>query len=162
MRTFSLASAAVAFTAVALGFGGAAGAANLFFEGDMVRGSTQDGSTGPSCVLTSQYKRLEHVVWRVRVLNEAGELVKDDGLESLVVELSDGQTFPMHYGKHPRGEQTDEFWATSWGIPADFPTGTIAYKVVATDLEGDAHEWEPFIVEPSKLAIIPGEVTFTK
>jgi len=162
MRTLSIASAAVAFSAAALLFGGAAGAANLFFEGDMVRGATQDGSTGPSCVLTSQYKRLEHVVWRVRVLDEAGKLVNNDGLKSLAVQLSDGQTFDMRYGKHPRGTPTDEFWATSWGIPADFPTGTIGYKVIATDLEGNAHEWSPFIVEASNLTIIPGEVTFTK
>jgi hypothetical protein len=162
MKTLSILSAAVAFSAAALCFGGAAEAANLFFEGDMVRGSTQDGSTGPSCVLTSQYKRLEHVVWRVRVRNEAGENVDNNGLKSLAIQLSDGQTIDMRYGKHPRGTPTDEFWATSWGIPADYPTGTIGYKVIATDLEGSTHEWSPFIVESSQLTIIPGEVTFTK
>ena len=145
-----------------LGFAGSAGAANLFFEGDMVRGGTRDGATGPTCVLTSQYKRKEHVVWRVRVLNQDGEMVKEDGLKSLVVEMSDGQTFPMHHGTHPRNTPTDEFWATSWAIPADFPTGQLTYKVIATDLEGNQHEWRPFNVNLSDLTIIPGEVTFTK
>jgi hypothetical protein len=153
---------AITISAAALCFGGAAQATNLFFEGDMVRGHTQDGATGPSCVLTSEYKRREEVVWRVRVLDETGKALDDSGLKSLTVILSDGEKIDMGYGQHPRGKHTDAFWATSWVIPADFPTGSMSYKVVATDLDGQAHEWEPFNVEPSKLTIIPGEVTFTK
>jgi hypothetical protein len=154
--------AMLAVSAAALSIGGQAQAGNLFFEGDMVRGHTQDGATGPSCVLTSEYKRQESVVWRVRVLDESGAMVKKEGLQSLVVQLSDGETFDMHYGQHPRGKATDEFWATSWRIPADFPTGTMEYKVVATETDGTTHEWAPFNVAPSKLNVIPGDVTFTK
>ena len=161
MRLLTLISAA-AVSVAALSFAGGAQAKNLFFEGDMVRGHTQDGATGPSCVLTSEYRRKESVVWRVRVLGESGDMVNNEGLKSLVVELSDGEKFDMHYGKHPRGKATDEFWATSWVIPADFPTGTIEYKVIATDMDGSVHEWAPFNVLPSKLTVIPGEVTFTK
>jgi hypothetical protein len=138
-------------------------AANLFFEGDMVRGRSQDGATGPTCVLSSQFKRMEHVVWRVRVLGADGQPVDDKGLKSLVVQISDGQTFAMNFGPHPRNPpQTDNFWATSWAIPADYPTGTISYKIVATDLEGNVQEWAPFNVNLSQLTVIPGEVTFTK
>jgi hypothetical protein len=161
MKTLPILSAA-ALAAVALLSNVSAEAKNLFFEGDMVRGSTQDGSTGPSCVLTSQYMHKEHVVWRVRVLDETGAALDDKGLTSLVVELSDGEKFDMHFGKHPRGKATDEFWATSWGVPDDYPTGTISYKVIATDLDGNAHEWQPFNVDLSELTVIPGEATFTK
>lgn len=161
MKTLPIVSAVALSTAV-LGFGGTAQAANLFFEGDMVRGHTQDGATGASCVLTSEYKRQESVVWRVRVLNENGDNLDDAGIESLAVVLSDGEEIAMDFGQHPRGEHTDAFWATSWRVPADYPTGTIGYKVVAVDNDGETHEWEPFNVAPSKLTIIPGEVTFTK
>jgi hypothetical protein len=161
MKTLPILSAAALVTG-ALSFGGTAQATALFFEGDMVRGHTQDGATGPSCVLTSQYKRREEVVWRVRVLDESGKALDDAGLKSLTVVLSDGEKFEMGYGQHPRGKHTDAFWATSWVIPADYPTGTMTYKVVATDADGAAHEWAPFNVEPSNLTIIPGEVTFTK
>jgi hypothetical protein len=160
MKTLAILSG-VALSAALLS-SGSAQAVNLFFEGDMVRGATQDGATGATCVLTSQYMRKEHVVWRVRVLDETGAQLDDKGLQSLVIELSDGQQFPAHFGHHPRGKPTDDFWATSWGIPADYPTGTISYKVIATDLDGTVHEWRPFNVNLSDLAIIPGEVTFTK
>ncbi len=161
MKTLTAVSA-VALSAALFSFGGTAQGAALFFEGDMVRGHTQDGATGPSCVLTSEYKRQESVVWRVRVLDEAGNNLDDTGIKSLAVVLADGQQFEMDFGQHPRGKHTDAFWATSWGIPADYPTGTLGYKVVAVDNDGQTHEWEPFNVEPSKLTVIPGDVTFTK
>ena len=54
---------------------GAPGAARnkLFVEGDVVRGA-QQGAPGPFCVLSNQFKRLEKVVWRIRVLDEAKSL----------------------------------------------------------------------------------------
>lgn len=154
--------AAAAVAAAAFGFSAPASAANLFFESDMVRGGTQDGATGPTCVMVSQFKRLEHVVWRIRVLDEDGNQVDDKGLKSLAVQIPDGQTFDAHYGRHPRGKPTDDFWATSWGVPADYPLGTIGYKVIATETDGTVHEWSPFKVNLSELTIIPGDVTFTK
>jgi len=154
--------AAAALAASIMGFNGSALAGNLFFEGDMVRGRSQDGTTGPTCVLTSQFMRKEHVVWRVRVLGEDGNPVDDKSVKSLEIKLTDGSTFAMHYGTHPRKDPTDSFWATSWGIPADYPTGSIGYSVVATDADGKEHVWKPFNVNLSQLTIIHGEAVFTK
>ena len=73
--------------AVVCGFASAAQAqqAKLFFEGDIVRGD-QDGAPGPGCVLNSQFKHLEKVVWRLRILDASGKPLDDKGLKSLVVE----------------------------------------------------------------------------
>lgn len=161
MRIRTLAYLA-ALSAAAISTSTVAQARNLFFEGDMVRGNTQDGATGPSCVLTSEYKRQESVVWRVRVLDETGQAINQEGLKSLVIQLANGETFDMGFGKHPRGKATDEFWATSWRIPADFPTGTMEYKVIATDMDGTTFEWMPFNVAHSKLTVIEGTVTYSK
>jgi hypothetical protein len=137
--------------------------AKLFFEGDMVRGQTQDGATGATCVLTSQFKRREEVVWRIRVRDgKTGDQVTDKGVKSVVVEMSDGQKIPAHYGAHPRGKPTDNFWGTAWSIPANYPTGSLTYKVVVTDNDGQTTSWEPFNVALSALMVIPGDVTFTK
>ena len=152
------------FAAMA-GSGVAAAAADthsLFFEGDMVRGGTAAGVTGPACVLASQFKRRELVVWRIRVRDANGQNVDANTLNSLVVELPDGQSFPARFGPHPKGKDTDQFWSTSWTVPADYPTGTFAYKVVATGKDGTTRTWAPFNVAPSQLTIIAGDVTFTK
>src|SRR5262245_30549849 len=79
-------------SAVALSLAGFADSAQaqLFFEGDLVRGA-QQGAPGPFCVLNNQFKRLEKVVWRIRVLDHAGKSLDASGLKSLVIELPDGQ-----------------------------------------------------------------------
>ena len=142
---------------------GAAGK-RLFFEGDLVRGA-QQGAPGPFCVLNNQFKRLEKVVWRIRVLDEAGQSLDGGGLKSLVVELPDGQKLDAKYGPHPppaQGPATDYFWTAIWIIPTSYPSGTFVYKVVATDLDGKSQTWEPFKRNTSQLQVVAGEVEIKK
>jgi hypothetical protein len=132
-------------------------AKRLFFEADMVR-HAQEGQAGPFCVLANQFKRKEAVAWRIRVLDQSGKNMDDKGLKSVVVELSDGQKLPAKFGGHPpRGTPTDFFWSLHWVIPADYPTGSLVYKVVATDLDGRTQTWEPFKRAPTQLTVIAGE-----
>jgi hypothetical protein len=44
-----------------------------------------------------------------------------------------------------------------WVIPADYPTGSLVYKVVATDLDGRTQTWEPFKRAPTQLTVIAGD-----
>ena len=163
MRTLPIACALVLSVALfglaeAANAQGAAGAPRLFFEADMVR-AAQQGAPGPFCVLNNQFKRKEAVAWRIRVLDHTGKQVDDKGLKSLVVELSDGQKLPAKFGPHPpRGTATDHFWSLSWVIPESYPMGSLSYKVVATDLQGQSQSWEPFKRQPTYLTVIPGEI----
>ncbi len=126
-------------------------AQKMFFEGDMVTGA---GSSGPTCVLSSQYKHGQTVVWRVRILDQTGKRLDGKDVKSVEIELPDGQKFAMRDGPHPKGKNDDYFWATSWKIPENYPTGTFSYKVVATGLTGQKHSWSPFNVNLSQLTII--------
>ena len=156
---------AVALSVACLGASAQAeDAKRLSFEGDLVRGN-QQGAPGPFCVLNNQFKRLEKVVWRIRVLDQSGKSLDEKGLKSLVVELSDGQKLNAKFGPHPppaAGPAVDHFWTTIWIIPTSFPSGSLTYKVVATDLEGNSQTWEPFKSKPSQLAVIPGEIEIKK
>ena len=38
-------------------------AQKMFIEGDIVRGNTPNGNTGPVCVLANQFKRKENVIF---------------------------------------------------------------------------------------------------
>lgn len=137
----------------------AVAAEKLFFEGDMVRGRPKAGPTGPVCVLTSQFKRKEKVVWRIRVFDPAkGKQLGKAALKSMFVELPDGKKFKTRFGTHPRKKATDTFWTASWDIPADYPTGSFAYKVTATDKSGKTHSWEPFKVRNSQFTVIAGNI----
>lgn len=146
--------------AVALGLSGLAqpvNAQHLFIQGDVVNNAVP-GQASPGCVLKSQFMRKESVAWRVRVLDQTGAALDDKGLKTVVVVLGDGQQIPMHYGPHPpQGQAVDTFWSTRWVIPADYPTGSLGYKVVATLPDGTSQTWEPFKPKPSQLTVIAGE-----
>ena len=150
----ALSLAAVSFADIAQ----AQQATKLHFEGDMVR-SAQQGAPGPFCVLTSQFKHKERVAWRVRLVDQDGKNVDDKGVKNIFVVLPDGQKFEAFFRGHPpRPPQTDNFWSVAWIVPDNYPTGTFAYKVVATDLQGREHTWEPFKVASSQLTVLAGAV----
>src|SRR5437667_2412068 len=89
MKTLTISAVALSV----LGFANVAQAqqaGKLFFEGDIIRGA-QAGAPGPFCVLNSQFKRLEKVVFRFRILDATGKPLDDKGLKTLVVQLPDGQ-----------------------------------------------------------------------
>lgn len=129
----------------------------FFFEGDMVRGEPQPGVKAPVCVLTSQFKRGDQVVWRIRVLDPATGQGRDNkALKSVQVQLADGQKFNARYGGHPpKGTPTDYFWSVSWKIPADYPTGSLSYTVHAVGADGRSASWQPFRMSLSQLTVVP-------
>jgi hypothetical protein len=169
-RTLSVVTGALAVAGFA-NLSAAQEAQKLFIEGDIVRGNTPAGITGPVCVLANQFKRKENVVFRIRVRNVAGEPLDDKGLKGIVVELSDGQKLPASYRARPPANvrtafglsgPLDYFWSAAWLIPQDYPTGSLSYRVVATDAQGDTQSWTPFKDPRSLPMVMPGDVEFTK
>jgi hypothetical protein len=130
-------------------------AKKLFFEGDIVRHALPD-QVGPFCVLANQFKRKEAVAWRIRVLEPNGNVADNKVLKSVVVRLGNGQTLPARYGGHGM-PPTDFFWSLHWDIPADFPTGSLGYKVIATMMDDSTVTWEPFNRATTQLMVIAGE-----
>ena len=129
----------------------------LFFEGDIVKHNLQ-GQQGPFCVLQSRFKRGEAVAWRLRVLQPNGTPADDKVLKTVVVEMGSGEKLPLDYGPHGN-PPTDFFWANSWTIPANHPTGSLGYKIVATMQDGSVVTWEPFTRPNSQLWVIEGTPT---
>jgi len=160
----TLTAPAIALSFAALGFATTAHgqAAKLFLDGDIVRGNQPGGTTGPVCVLASQFKRGENVVFRIRVRDVEGKALDDKGLKAVVVELSNGTRLPMYFGGHPPPMPTDQLWSAAWIIPGSHPTGTLTYKVVATDMQGQTATWQPPNILGSQLAVIPGQIELTR
>ena len=146
-------------------------APKLFFEGDIVRGNTPDGATGPICVLANQFKRRENVIFRIRVRDVAGQALDDKGLKGVVVQLMSGQSYAARFANRPPAGviaamklpgPLDAWWTAAWRIPQDFPTGTVTYKVTATDLQGNTQSWAPFNDPRSWPTVLDGEAEFRK
>jgi hypothetical protein len=156
--TFSSKVLALGVVGAAVGFlqigsAQAAGPA-MVIQSDTVRG-VQQGMTAPGCVLNNQFKPREEIVFRIQVIDtKTGKPMDKDTLKSLVIELPDGQKFPAHYGMHPPQDPIQYFWTFGWVIPANYPTGSFGYKVVATDKKGHTATFEPFKSKPSQLTVM--------
>jgi hypothetical protein len=123
-------------------------AKNLILSSDMVSG-------GGGCVLDNVYKPGQEVVFRVRVYDPVtGEQMDNKALSSVTVSLPDGQSFTANYGAHPSTNPTDHFWTAAWTIPANYPTGTLAYTETATAADGRTGTFDNFNVQPSLLTIV--------
>lgn len=131
--------------------------AALIIQADTVSGPLnipEEQRASAVCVLQSRFARNSEIVWRARIVDPAtGEQLGDDTLQSVVVNLGDGQTLEMRYGPHPRDNPTDFFWTTSFDIPVDYPTGTLDYEIVATGADGNSGTFKPFDVAPSLLTV---------
>jgi hypothetical protein len=101
----------------------------------------------------------------------AGQALDDKGLKSLVVELSDGRKIPAEYRARPPvavrarlglTEPIDYFRSSAWLIPPDYPTGSLSYRVVATDMQDNTQSWVPMKDLRSLPVVMPGDVEYTK
>lgn len=113
---------------------------------------------GQICVLESKFQPGQMIVWRTKVYDpETGEAMGDEELRYVTIKLPDGESFEAEYGGHPPEEPTDYFWAASWTIPDDYPTGSLHYKIEARAKDGRTGEFTEFEVKPSMLTIVAGE-----
>lgn len=130
-------------------------AQNLILDANTTTGSGGTLKADAVCVLGSQFKRGQQVVWRIKVIDPAtGQPLDDKALQSVKIALPDGQTFDAKYGGHPAKTPTDSFWATSWVVPQDYPTGSLPYVVNAKSADGRTGKFTEFNVAPSLLTVV--------
>jgi hypothetical protein len=134
----------------------AAATTALFIDADTVLGPTnltEAEQPLKTCVQGSRFAHNEEVVWRVKVLDPVTNQAMDDkALTSVQVKLPD-QTLDLHYGGHPRDTPVDFFWTIGWDVPETYPTGTVAYSIVAAAADGRTGTWEQFKVSLAQLTI---------
>lgn len=152
-KLLALGVAGAALGLMQIGSAQAAGPA-MVIQSDMVQGFIQ-GMKTPPCVMSSQFHHKDLVVFRVRVIDtKTGKPMDKKALKSVTVELPDGTKFPVHYGKHPPQDPVGFYWSFGWAIPANYPTGSITYKVTAVDMHGHTVTFTPFEAKESQLTIL--------
>lgn len=140
-------------------------AAPLVIQADTVQGSknlTTAQQATQSCVEENRFDHNAEVIFRAKVIDPVtGKSLDASGLKSVVVELPNGNNVTLKFGQHPASNPTDSFWAGSWTVPADYPSGSVAWKVVATGLNGETATYQPFAVAPSQMIITDQTLTPT-
>ena len=112
------------------------------------------------CILSSRFNPGQRIVWRVRVYDpRTGQAMDETTLDVVELILPGEQILKAHYGPHPAPPQeaTDFFWATSWVIPQEYPSGSLSYTIRAKAKDGRSGEFAQFNVAPSLLIIQPAE-----
>ena len=110
------------------------------------------------CILSSRFNPGQQIVWRVRVYDpRTGQAMDETALDVVELILPGEQIVKAHYGPHPPPPQdaTDFFWATSWVIPQEYPSGSLSYTIRAKAKDGRSGEFAQFNVAPSLLIILP-------
>lgn len=140
-------------------------AQTLIIDANTVIGSAGVKNPADICVVSSRFPQGGDVVWRIKVYDPAtGQPMDDQALDSVVVNLTDGQTFNAIYGPHPgappgqpQPPATDHFWTAVWSIPSDYPTGSATFTVTAKSKDGQTGMFSEFNVAPSLLAIVAAQ-----
>jgi hypothetical protein len=125
----------------------------LLVSADIVQGSKNvptEQASMKSCVLNSRFPRNSEIVWRARVYDpHTAELMDSAALSGVQVQLTNGKSVDLAYGAHPKDPPNEYYWANSWVVPKDAPTGTLRYTVKATANDGRTGEYVPFSVAAS-------------
>jgi multidrug efflux pump subunit AcrA (membrane-fusion protein) len=115
---------------------------------------------GDGCMLQNAYVNdgEAKATFRVRVYDPiTGEQLDDEALDSVTVELGDGQVFDLRWGPHPPDTENDFFWTYGWEIFSGYPAGNVSYLISATAADGRTGVFEPFNVVPSLLTVMDVE-----
>jgi hypothetical protein len=130
-----------------------AGQGKLVVYGDVVNFMRRPGFPG-NCALQSRFKRGETVGFRMTAIDpETGE--REPSAQFVVHLTFNGQTqeLKMRYRATAK-EPERQFWVAGWLVPKDAPTGIVRYTVTATDKNGRAGEYKPFVVDDSQVTVV--------
>jgi hypothetical protein len=130
---------------------------SLILLGDTVQGpanlTDEEKASGAVCVQKNRFAKNEEIVWRMRVMDPAtGTPMDDQALASVVVRLPD-QELEMHYAPHPRDNPVDYFWTVGFDVPETYPSGSLAYTVVATANDGRTGTYSQFGIAAAQLTV---------
>lgn len=130
---------------------------NLILVADTVQGPTnltdEEKAAGAVCVQKNRFAKNEEIVWRVRVFDPTtGAAMDDQTLASVEVRLPD-QSLAMRYGPHPRDNPLDYFWTVGFDVPETYPSGLLAYTIVATAKDARTGTYNQFGVPLAQLTV---------
>lgn len=107
--------------------------ADVFLYVDVVNGNPKPPAVkrSRSCTQWSSFKRGERPVFRVYgVETGTGEALTTENVKYAYVKIPGLANAKLNWGPHGSGSAKTWFWTAGFDIPADYPLGVVAFKVV--------------------------------
>ena len=111
--------------------------ADVMLYVDTITSSRGDVKQKRSCWQTSIFNRGNRIVWRMWAVDAAtGKPITADDVKYAYIKVPGSANLPFSYGKHGSLNISPYFWTAVFPVPADYPLGTVAYKVVLKTKDG--------------------------
>ncbi len=106
------------------------------------------------CMKSSIFKRGQHMVWRMTLIDATtGQVLQGDDVETAVIKLPNGEELSMRYGRHG-GEGGPWFWTGAWDIPMDYPLGSLNYSIDALTVDGKSGTFTELKLQDSLIEVL--------
>lgn len=107
--------------------------ADAFLYVDTVNGTRPKGAPLRllGCTQTNYFKRGEQVVFRIWGTEaKTGETLSTASVKYAYVKLPGLPNAKLNWGPHGTASNRVWFWTAAWDVSADYPLGTVAFRVV--------------------------------
>ena len=110
-----------------------------------------------TCSQTNFFPQGTRVVFRMwGAETTAGAVLSPDNIKYAYVKIAGQPNLKLTFSKHGTLATSPSFWTAAWAIPADYPLGAVAYRVVVKTKANKFGIFDPSaLATGSRLTVIP-------
>lgn len=130
--------------------------AQIAVYADTVSGASGAVKAARGCTQYSNFRRQQRVVFRAWAVDtETGQALGADEIRYAYVKIPGQPNVKLNWGPHGAVGNKVQFWSAGWTVPADYPLGVVAYKIVFKTEDGRFGTYVQPPIESAQLTVIP-------
>jgi hypothetical protein len=109
------------------------------------------------CSQTNIFPQTSRVVFRMWGVESAtSKVLTPDNVKYAYIKIAGQPNMKLTFGKHGSTATSPWFWSAAWAIPADYPLGAVAYRVVVKTTSNKFGAFDPTsLAAGSRLTVAP-------
>lgn len=123
---------------------------------DTVSGASGSVKAPRSCTQYSNFRRNQRVVFRAWAVDSStGQALGADTVAYAYIKIPGQPNLKLNWGPHGAVGNKVTFWSAGWTVPADYPLGVVAYKIVFKTDDGRFGTYVQPPIDTARLTVIP-------
>lgn len=130
---------------------------DVFIYADTVTSSQTKPAPAKVCSQTNFFPQGARVVFRMwGVESSTGLTLTTTNVKYAYIKIAGQPNLKLTFGKHGKLDTSPWFWSAAWAIPADYPIGAVAWRVVVKTKSNKFGNFDPTaLAESSRLTVTP-------